>query len=195
MATDIINKNEDYEIIKQILSGNINKFSIIQNKYYYLIFSLVKKIIKDPDDIEDIIQETFIKAYSKLITYNNDHSFSSWIYKIASNNCIDFIRRKKKLSYDNIIDEYNAEEGFQIEDITFMPDKDIMNTERSKIIKDTIKHLPDRYKLLIKLRYEDELKCEDIATQLNIPLGTVKTHLFRARKIMGLALKKYPEVF
>ena len=182
-----INKEEDKKTIDQILRGDVNKFTILQKKYYYLVLSLVRKIIRNDDDAEDIIQETFIKVYNSLASYNSEYAFSSWIYRIASNTCIDFFRLKKDLVY------YDEEEEF--EDISLSPDKNIIENEKIKIIEDAINDLPDKYKELFILRHKEELRYEEISEKLNMPLGTVKTNLFRAKKYIELFLKKYPTVF
>ena len=185
---------EDKNIIEQILAGDINKFAILQKKYYYMLLTLIRKIIKDADDVEDVMQESFIKAYKNLASYNFEFTFSSWLYKIASNCCIDFLRKKRDLSYDSFENKDN-EEGFQIEDSYFLPDENIINNERTKIIESAVNKLPKKYIKLFKLRYEDEIQIEELADKLNMPIGTIKTHLFRARKIVELTLRKYPVFF
>ena len=181
------NKDEDKKTIEQILTGDVNKFAILRKKYYYLVLSLVRKIIKDELDAEDVIQETFIKVYNSLASYNSEYAFSSWLYRITSNACIDYLRFKKDLRY------YDDDEEF--EDSSLIPDKNIIENEKAKIIEDAINNLPSKYKELFTLRHTEELQYDEISKKLNMPLGTVKTNLFRARKCIELSLKKYPAVF
>lgn len=183
-----LNKEEDRKTIDQILNGDINKFSVLQKKYYYLVLTLVRKIIKDDDDADDVVQETFIKVYHSLSTYSSEYAFSSWIYRIASNTCIDFIRVKKDLVH------YDATD-IEFEDSSLIPDQDIIANEKMKIIENAINDLPKVYREIFVLRYKEELKYEEISASLNIPLGTVKTNLFRAKKYVEIFLKKYPAVF
>ncbi|MCL2039911.1 MAG: RNA polymerase sigma factor [Bacteroidetes bacterium] len=180
-------KEEDKKVIALILSGDINKFAILQKKYYYLVLSLVRKIIKNDDDAEDVIQESFIKVYNSLASYNSEYAFSSWLYRIVSNACIDFFRVKKDLLY------YDEDEEF--EDSSLIPDNSIIESEKTKIIEDAINNLPPKYKEIFILRHKEELSYEEISLQLNMQLGTVKTNLFRARKCIELFLRKYPSVF
>jgi len=175
---------DEKEIIKLILNGEKDYFILIQKKYYSLIYNLIRKIIKDEDDIDDLVQETFIKVYKALPNFQFNFNFSSWIYKIASNNCIDFIRRKKlNFVYIDKNDENEDDEyKFDIKDPNFTPEEQLQVKERSQLLKEAIKKLPKNYQQVIHLRHEEELDYQEIAERLNIPLGTVKIHLFRARK-------------
>lgn len=182
---------EDFEIVRQILDGNVNAFSLLQNKYQKIIASLIRRMIKNEDDVEDLTQETFIKAYNALTSYQYGYSFSSWIYKIASNTCIDFLRKKRynTISLNQQYDS-NEEQEMEIPDIDSIPDMAVLSEERKNVIIEAIENLPDNYKMIIKLRHEEELDYNEISSKLNIPLGTVKAHLFRARKILYNHLKK-----
>lgn len=185
MNTKISTKDiDEKEIIKLILNGEKDYFKLIQKKYYSLIYNLIRKIIKDEDDIDDLVQETFIKVYNALPNYQFNFNFSSWIYKIASNNCIDFIRRKKlNFVYIDKNDENEDDEyKFDIKDPNFTPEEQLQVKERSQILKEAIKKLPKNYQQVLYLRHEEELDYKEISERLNIPLGTVKIHLFRARK-------------
>lgn len=185
MNTKISTKDiDEKEIIKLILNGEKEYFKLIQKKYYSLIYNLIRKIIKDEDDIDDLVQETFIKVYNALPNFQFNFNFSSWIYKIASNNCIDFIRRKKlNFVYIDKNDESDDDEyKFDIKDPSLTPEEQLQNKERSNLLKQAIKKLPKNYQQVIHLRHEEELDYQEIAERLNIPLGTVKIHLFRARK-------------
>jgi RNA polymerase sigma-70 factor (ECF subfamily) len=189
-------KEEDRKIIQAILEGDVNKFAVLQKKYHYLIYSLVRKIIKDDDDVEDVLQETFIKAYNALSSYSFEYAFSSWIYKIASNSCIDFLRKKKNLIYyERFHNEANEDDKYQIEDDSFTPEGFMIDKEKKEIIKNAIYALPSKYKELILMRHEEELSYQEISEKLDIPLGTVKVNLFRARKILELQLRKFPTIF
>ncbi len=185
-----IEENEDYAVIRSILTGDINQFKILQKKYIRIINNLIKKMIRDDDDVDDLTQETFIKAYNALPNFQFGYTFSSWIFRIASNTCIDFIR-KKKFNFVYIDENFENDEEpvFEIKDTSYQPDIAYQINERSEILKIAIERLPDNYKQIIKLRHEDELEYQEIANKLNLPLGTVKVHLFRARKQLLESLK------
>lgn len=189
-------KNDDLAIIEEILNGNKNLFSVLQKKYSKLIKTLIRKMIKDEDDVEDLVQETFIKAYKSLDRFQSNYTFSSWIYKIASNSCIDFLRKKRLniVSLDQPFTNKNDDDDnihYEIEDNSYQPDIEFINNERKNALIDSIENLPEKYKIIIKMRHEEELDYNEIAEKLNLPLGTVKVHLFRARKLLLDNLKKY----
>jgi len=186
----------DYYILINIFEGKKNEFHHLEKKYKTLIKSAIRKMIKDEEDINDLIQETFIKAYNALHTFQFGYSFSSWIYRIASNCCIDFMR-KKKLNTFSINQKTNSDEEytFEIEDNNFVPDLNIINSEKSIALRKAIENLPDNYKLIIKLRHEDDLDYSQISEKLDLPLGTVKAHLFRARKLLFESLKDKQYLF
>lgn len=186
----------DYYILIKIFEGNKNDFHHLEKKYKTLIKSAIRKMIKDDEDINDLIQETFIKAYNALHTFQFGYSFSSWIYRIASNCCIDFMR-KKKLNTFSINQKTNSDEEyiFEIQDDSYNPDLNIINSEKSVALKKAIENLPENYKLIIKLRHEEDLDYSQISEKLELPLGTVKAHLFRARKLLFESLKDKQYLF
>lgn len=180
-------------MIRQILAGNKQAFAELERKYRRLIAGYIRRMIRDEDDAEDIIQETFIKAYNALESFKPGYSFSAWINRIASNTCIDFLRKKRfnVVSLSQSINPAGEDDNeFDVRDPDLLPDELIMSEEKSRIVRKAIESLPENYRKVIKLRHEDELDYQQIADMLNLPLGTVKAHLFRARKILGLALKK-----
>lgn len=184
-------KEEDFEAIKRVLDGDNTAYEFLQKKYKNLIYSLVKKMIKNDSDVEDLVQETFIKAYKALDKFKFNYSFSAWIYRIASNNTIDFLRKRRfdTFSIDKPIGNAEDENYFEIEDNSYSPDLGLMNEQKSDIIREAIDTLPENYREIIILRHEEELDYKAIAEQLDLPLGTVKAHLFRARKLLYEELK------
>ena len=187
---------EDRQIVARILDGNKNEFSKIERRYGTLIYSLLRKMVRNSEDAKDLTQETFIKIYNNLASYNPIYPFSSWILKISSNTCIDFLRKKKidtipleKQDDDNENDIY-----LQIPDTTSIPDKTLINKEKIQNLNKLIDMLPETYQKIIKLRFEDDLNYIEISETLNIPLGTVKTLIFRARKMLEILAKKHNEL-
>lgn len=196
-ANNAESQQEDFQAIRNILNGNKSAFKILQKKYGRIIVTLIRRMIKDEDDVQDIAQETFIKVYNALPNFQFEYSFSAWIYRIASNNCIDFIRKKKLniVSLSQPLNPSDEDSEFEIKDDTFNPDLNVLSEERKNAINDAINKLPDNYRKIIKMRHEEEMDYQQIAVSLDIPLGTVKAHLFRARKILLTALKKQKFLF
>lgn len=184
------NKQEDFEIVSKILAGDNSLFVILEKKYKRIIVALIRKMIHNEDDVQDLTQETFIKAYNALAKFQFGYTFSSWLYKIASNSCIDFMRKKRFQTVSLYTQKPGEEEQeFEIADNDYKPDIAVLAEERKKALLNAIEQLPENYKLIIRLRHDEDLDYSDIAERLNIPLGTVKAHLFRARKILLEQLK------
>ena len=184
-------KAEDLELIKKALSGEQSAYDRLLKKYQPLISNLVFRMIYKKEDTDDLVQEAFIKAFNALDKYDMQFSFSTWLFKIATNNCIDYLR-KKKLSTFSIDKEITTDEDnmqFEIPDCDYIPDKNILDAERKKILEEAINSLPAKYRSVIELRHKEEMDYEEIAKKLKLPLGTVKAHIFRGREILYKCLK------
>jgi len=153
----------------------------------------------NPHDAEDLTIEAFGKAFKKLHQYTPDYAFSTWLFKIASNNCIDFIRKKKKYTfsidknYDD--DEMGTELANKIPAEVLDPEEDLMKKQRIQLMREVVEKLKPHYRTLIELRYFKEFSYDEIATELNLPLGTVKAQLFRAREFLYQILKNSKDKF
>jgi len=160
-------RDEDSILIQKALNGDQRSFRRLRHKYHDAIFNLIARMIRNREEVEDLTQEAFIKAFTSLASFNDEYAFSTWLYKIATNNCIDHIRRKKLLTFS--IDK---------------PDKSIIADQRKKILDEAINSLPPKYRQVIILRHTEEKEYQEIARQLKLPLGTVKAHIFRAREML-----------
>lgn len=187
-------QQEDFDAIRRVVGGDKTAFAYLDKKYHKIIAALIRKMVKNEEDVEDLTQETFIKAYNALPTFHFGFSFSSWIYKIASNTCIDFLRKKRfqTVSLSQPVSGSPDEETeYEIEDDSYIPDVRVLSEERQRILKEAIERLPDNYREIIKMRHEQEMDYTEISDAMNLPLGTVKAHLFRARKTLYTMLKKH----
>lgn len=186
-----LSKIEDFELINSALQGNQHAYDKLMNKYYKLVNNLIYRIIYTKEDVEDLTQEAFIKAFNSLDKFDTQFAFSTWLYKIATNNCIDYIRKKKlnTFSIDKEFDSGEDEFKFEIADNDTKPDRNIIESERKKILEKAIDSLPPKYRKVILLRHRDEKEYEEIAKELNLPLGTVKAHIFRGRELLNRYLK------
>lgn len=191
------NQAEDFEAVRKVLAGDTSAFSVLQNKYTGIISSLIRRMVRNSEDVADLTQDTFIKAFRALNTFQFGYSFSAWIYRIASNNCIDFLRKKRftTVSLNRTVANSDDEYVIEIEDSTYRPDLDVLSDERKAYLREAIDNLPENYRVIIKMRHEEELEYKEIAEKLDMPLGTVKAHLFRARKILFSRLKKEKHLF
>ena len=148
---------------------------------------MVLKMVNNKEDAMDLTVETFAKAFEKLEKYQPEFAFSTWLFRVATNNCIDFIRKKKlnTTSIHGLVDSDGEEQTLQIRADTLDPEEQSIKKQQTEELKVLIESLPPRYRNLITLRYFDELAYEEIAQQLDLPLGTVKAQLFRARYLLA----------
>lgn len=192
-SNDIKNASrlEDYELIQNALKGDQAAYDRLMKKYYKLVANLINRMIYNKDDVEDLAQEAFIKAFNSLDKFDHQFAFSTWLYKIASNNCIDYLRKKKlsTVSLDKEIDSEDEDLRYEIPDNDYKPDREIIDREKKQILLDAVNSLPEKYKTVIMLRHHEEMEYEEIAEKLNLPLGTVKAHIFRGRELLNKYLK------
>jgi RNA polymerase sigma-70 factor (ECF subfamily) len=179
-------REEDAHLIQEALAGSEQAFARLRVKYHHAIYNLISRMIRDRQEVEDLTQEAFIKAFTSLQSFNDEYAFSTWLYKIATNNCIDHIRRKKlqTFSIDKPLSSKDGEYTFELPDTSFEPDREIIDTQRQDMLKKAIEALPPKYRRVIILRHVEEREYQDIAKILKLPLGTVKAHIFRARELL-----------
>jgi RNA polymerase sigma factor (sigma-70 family) len=188
----IDSRAEDAVLIRGALAGKQESFRGIMDKYHDNIAALLHRMIRNNDEVEDLTQEAFIKAFASLANYSNEFAFSTWLYKIATNNCIDHIRKRKlpTFSIDKPIESKDGDYGYEIPDSSYEPDRSLINRQRTMMLEEAIASLPLKYRTVITMRHSDEMDYQDIANELNVPIGTVKAHIFRAREMLNKALRK-----
>lgn len=182
---------EDDGLVKKALGGNEYAYKQLVEKYQRALYFHILKMIKDKEQVEDLVQETFVKAFDNLSTYNENYAFSTWLYRIATNHTIDYLR-KKKLQTTSIDDPVKTRDGnmkMQLPDDSAGTDRKIISQQRQKIVQHAIDDLPKKYRRVIELRHMQEKSYQEISEILDRPLGTVKAHIFRAREMLYKALK------
>ena len=160
-------------------------YAELMGKYRDSIYFMMLKMVKNGDDADDLTIEAFGKAFNRLHQYTPKFAFSTWLFRIATNNCIDFIRKKKMitLSIDKTIDDgEGGEMSFHLKDGKLNPEEKFMRKQKIRIMREIVDQLKPRYKELVVLRYFREFSYEEIAVETDLPLGTVKAQLFRARE-------------
>lgn len=189
---------EDLELVALAKNGSEAAFNKLMVRYRDSIFFMVLKMVHNRDDAEDLTLEAFGKAFNSIANYSADFAFSTWLFKIATNNSIDFIR-KKKLQTTSLDQKTTTEDGeitpIAVKDNTANPEESFMKEQRAAKIRAAIEQLSPKYRSLIELRYLDELAYEEIAEKLDIPLGTVKAQLFRAKDMLYNILKVTKEKY
>ena len=182
---------EDSSLIARALKGDQRAFRRLRQKYQEAISSLIYRMIHEKEEVDDLVQEAFIKAFSSLATFNEEFAFSTWLYKIATNNAIDFIRKKKlqTFSIDKPIESKDDDYMFELPDQEFIPDQRLIATQRKRMLDEAMNSLPAKYRQVIIMRHVEEKEYQEIAKELHLPLGTVKAHIFRAREMLYKRLK------
>lgn len=190
-APENFQREDDWSIIEGILGGNINLFERIEKKYRKPLTLLISRMVRNTEDVRDIVQETFIRAYHNLRFFKKEYSFHSWLFKIASNLCIDYLRKRRiqTISIEQPYSTSGDERQFDYPDADADTYGKIIAEERSKVLHQAIEQLPEHYRKIIELRHFEELDYQEIGERLGLPLGTVKAQLFRARKALLEILK------
>ena len=184
---------KDYALVQRATKNKDQQaFSDLMDKYKDPIYYMLLKMVNNNDDAEDLTLEAFGKAFNRLNQYTPNFAFSTWLFKIATNNCIDFLRKKKKnvMSIDNRVSNNDGEEYmFEIKSDGMTPEQIAMNEQKIQLMRQYVKKLKPRYEILVEMRYFKEMSYDEISIELNLPLGTVKAQLFRAREFLYNIMK------
>lgn len=188
---------QDDVLVEKALGGDGKAYKKLVDKYERALYFHILKMVKDKEQVEDLVQEAFVKAFDNLNTYSTNYAFSTWLYRIATNHTIDYLRKKKlkTLSIDKPMKTRDGEMEMQLPDESAATDRDIIRKQRQKIVQHAIDDLPEKYRKVIELRHMEEKSYQEIADILDAPLGTVKAHIFRARELLYKALKDKKDRF
>lgn len=178
---------QDFDLVDRAVAGDQQAYALLLQRYRRTVYHTILKMIRNVDDAEDLTIEAFAKAFRNLARFKKDFAFSTWLFRIATNNTIDFIRKNKirTLSIDHAFtDEDGQAVGLHIPDLNLNPQEEAIRAQKEEIIQTVVNMLPARYQKLVRLRYFQELSYEEIAEQIEAPLGTVKAQLHRARELL-----------
>lgn len=184
LTFEYIRKLEDSELIAIAIRGREDTFEELVRRYRRPIVSYVYRMLNDYDGSLDVTQEVFIKVYKSLERYSSDYKFSTWLYRIAHNAAIDHIRKRSGKEQSLETESSEGTYQLQIESSRPTPEQDRERSEWRTEIESVVKCLPSAYRELIVLRHAKDLSYGEIAEVTNLPLGTVKNRLFRAREMM-----------
>lgn len=182
----------DYDLVLKAMEGDQHAFADLLDRYRDSVYYMLLKMVNNKDDADDLTIEAFGKAFNRLHLYTPNFAFSTWLFKIASNNCIDFIRKKKKntMSIDTAFASDDGDDMYMdLRSDVLDPEELAIKEQKEKLMRDVVQKLKPRYRQLIEMRYFQQLAYEEIAEQLDLPLGTVKAQLFRARDLLYQVLK------
>ena len=180
----------DYILLRQALDHNDQKaYAELMKLYRDSIYYILVKIVKNTDDAEDLTLETFGKAFKYLDKYSPQYAFSTWLFRIAVNNSIDFIRHKNNIPQcvDSELSDYEPEQLIEHtqSEVTPTPEDHVMDKQRVEMLRLAVRQLPDKYRKVVELRYFEDLSYEEISEKLNISLSNVKIQLLRAKNMLS----------
>lgn len=183
----------DLILVELAKQGKQSAYAELMERYRDSIYFMMLKMVKNPDDADDLTIEAFGKAFSRLEQYSPSFAFSTWLFKIASNNSIDFIR-KKRIQVTSIDAGYLTDAGERMhvdaKSLTMNPEETIMQGQRVVHMRLLVSKLKPKYRELVEKRYFEEMSYEEIAEEMKLPLGTVKAQLFRARDFLASMIEK-----
>lgn len=184
---------KDYQLVRNAIdSGDQKAYAELMSRYKDSIYFMLLKMVNNRDDADDLTIEAFGKAFKNIKQYTPDYAFSTWLFKIATNNCIDFIRKKRKQTFSidkGLETDDGGELTIDIKSNQPDPEENMMKKQKVMMMRDVVERLKPRYKKLVELRYFQERSYEEIADELQLPLGTVKAQLFRAREFLYQIMK------
>jgi RNA polymerase sigma factor (sigma-70 family) len=199
IATHLTEKAQrDYKLVRQALDhGNQQAYAELLNNYRDSLYYMMLKMTSNPTDAEDLTIEAFGKAFKNLPQYSTDFAFSTWLFRIAANNCIDFLRKNRRIQFTDGTfgdeDEDKTDYPSNIPSNTLDPEEKIIEKQKIALMHEVVEKLKPHYRTLVELRYFKEWSYDEIATELNLPIGTVKAQLFRAREFLYQVLQNAGE--
>jgi len=191
----MFDRRADLKLIRRCKRGEEAAFQEVLQRYRGPVYNLCWRMARNDEDARDLTQEVFIKVFSLLDRYDEQYAFSSWLFRIATNHCIDHLRRQRlrflSVERDGGLDEDEAE--MQIPDTGPEPDVVLQRREALEKLEEVIAELPPHYRVITLLRHDQQLSYEEIAESLQLPLGTVKARIHRARNMIQqlLAARNY----
>lgn len=187
------NTKEDKLLVQRAKEGDSKAFERLMKKYRKSVYYMILRMVRNADDADDLTQEAFAKAFTSINNFDAKFAFSTWLFRIASNNSIDYVR-KKRLTTVSINGDKEGEDGgtiqIDIKDGALDPEEVQLKQQRHQYLRMALDRIPESFRKLVELRYFDELSYEEIAQHLEIPLGTVKAKLFRSRELIEEEMKK-----
>jgi RNA polymerase sigma-70 factor (ECF subfamily) len=185
---------EDACLVQETLAGNQASFQLLVERYQSRLFALVRHYTRNPMEIEDVVQETFLKAFSRLDTFQHQSSFYTWIYRIATNTILDFMKRRGRSPVQSVEDPELLTSASAPSPRVSSPDSQLQREEIAKITHEILEGMPEIFRTVLVMREFEDMAYQDIADVLGISIGTVESRLFRARaRFKDKLLQLHPE--
>ncbi len=187
-------EHNDADLVRRTLCGEVAAYNGLVLRYQRQVYNLAYRMLGNAEDAGDLVQETFLRAYGALASFRQDASFLTWLYKIASNLCIDQLRSRKAKGALSL--DVELEEGREpaADNRATGPEESAVRDAVQEVVNRAILNLPERYRVVVVMRHLQDMSVDEIARALNLPTGTVKTHLFRAREMLRERLRPVLEM-
>lgn len=189
----------DYQLVCAARDkGDQRAYTNLMQLYRTPLYMMLLKMTNSPTEADDLTIETFGKAFCSLHLYSPTHAFSTWLFSIASNNCIDHIRRRKMQTVSlTDISTRGDDESYEYPLPADMPtpEEEVMTAQRARLLRELVAQLKPHYRRIVEMRYFEELSYEEIAEQLSLPMGTVKVQLMRARNLLASIMQEQKDRF
>ena len=186
-----MSKDTDQQMVDRVLAGDKQAFNLLVLRYQHRVAALIARFVNDPQEVEDVSQEAFIKAYRALALFRGESAFYTWLYRIAINTAKNWIVAKNRRPPNSDIDAADAEQysiSSRLREIS-TPESELLREEIEHTVFDTIAKLPEDLRTAIILREMDGMSYEEIAVTMECPIGTVRSRIFRAREAIDEKLK------
>lgn len=186
---------EDFKLVVKARDGDQKAYADLLGRYRDALYFMLLKMVNNKSDAEDLMIEAFGKAFKNIKQYTPNFAFSTWLFKIATNNCIDFLRKRKGATVAVDVGEQSSADahGITLRSDGMDPEEKFIHLQKSDLMKTVIQKLKPRYRRLIELRYFKDYSYEEIAYEMDLPIGTVKAQLYRARELLYNTLRKTQE--
>lgn len=187
-------EQNDADLVRQTLCGNTAAYNGLVQRYQRQVYNLAYRMLGNAEDAGDLVQDTFLRAYGALASFRQDASFLTWLYKIASNLCIDQLRSRKAKGALSL--DVELEEGREpsADTRSCSPEDTAVRGAVQDVVQRAILNLPEKYRAVVVMRHLHDMSVDEIARDLDLPTGTVKTHLFRAREMLRGRLRPVLEM-
>jgi RNA polymerase sigma factor (sigma-70 family) len=186
-------RTDDSSLIERCLANDQRAFRDLIRRYERAVYSLARRMVDDEEEARDIAQEAFIRAFRSLESFERTRPFSSWIFKITSNLCIDYYRRRRPATLSLDAPDEDGRPRFELADERPRPDEDAARSEDERRLEALVRSLPATYRIVVLLRHQSGLAYEEISSALGVPLGTVKARLHRAHHLLRRKLEARAE--
>jgi RNA polymerase sigma-70 factor (ECF subfamily) len=178
-------ERRDEQIVDRVLAGETRQFAELVRRYQDMVFGMAKRFVGSPTDAEDIAQEAFLRVHRGLEGFKGDARFSTWLYRITFNLCADWLRRHRRPGRSAA----SLDEAGEVEDVRADVERGILDEEQRRSVRSALEGLDEKYRSVLILLYYQKLSYEQIAAVLDVPLKTVETRLYRARKLLRVTLE------